>query len=162
MMASGEIQAGFTGPAGVGRAGPPIGNWDMNAPTGIAAGIYPELFANVDRVEAEWFCRTGIYPIHGLIVVKDEHVKQYPWLARSLMDAFVMSKKSYLDGLKLGRGGSAEDVRYSGFLSLMSDPLPHGMAANRPSIEALISFALQQELIPSRPHLSEVFVDIDP
>ena len=32
MMASGEIQAGFTGPAGVGRAGPPIGNWDMNAP----------------------------------------------------------------------------------------------------------------------------------
>ena len=38
MMASGEIQAGFTGPAGVGRAGPPIGNWDMNAPTGAAAG----------------------------------------------------------------------------------------------------------------------------
>ena len=34
MMAAGEIQAGFTGPAGVGRAGPPIGNWDMNAPTG--------------------------------------------------------------------------------------------------------------------------------
>ena len=29
MMASGEIQAGFTGPAGVGRAGPPIGGWDM-------------------------------------------------------------------------------------------------------------------------------------
>ena len=28
MMASGEIQAGFTGPAGVGRAGPPIGAWE--------------------------------------------------------------------------------------------------------------------------------------
>ena len=28
MMASGEIQAGFTGPAGVGRAGPPISGWD--------------------------------------------------------------------------------------------------------------------------------------
>ena len=43
MMASGEIQAGFTGPAGVGRAGPPIGNWDMNAPTGAEVGTYPEL-----------------------------------------------------------------------------------------------------------------------
>src|ERR1700683_5367748 len=28
MMASGELQAGFTGPAGIGRAGPPTGNWE--------------------------------------------------------------------------------------------------------------------------------------
>src|SRR6266851_1406244 len=28
MMASREIQAGFTGPAGIGRAGPPTGNWE--------------------------------------------------------------------------------------------------------------------------------------
>src|SRR6266852_7327937 len=28
MMASGELQAGFSGPAGIGRAGPPIGNWE--------------------------------------------------------------------------------------------------------------------------------------
>ena len=87
MMASGEIQAGFTGPAGVGRAGPPIGNWDMNAPTGGDAGTYPELLANVEEVEADWYRRTGILPIHGLIVVKDEHIKKNPWLARSLMDA---------------------------------------------------------------------------
>jgi 4,5-dihydroxyphthalate decarboxylase len=162
MMASGEIQAGFTGPAGVGRAGPPIGNWDMTAPTGAAAGTYPELIANVEQVEADWFRRTGIYPIHGLIVVKDEHIKRYPWLARSLMNAFVTSKKPYLEGLKLGRGDSAEDKRYRGFFSLMSDPLPHGMAANRPSIDALVTYALQQELIPSRPQLDQVFVDIDP
>ncbi len=162
MMASGEIQAGFTGPAGVGRAGPPIGNWDMNAPAGIAAGTYPELIANVEQVEAGWFRRTGIYPIHGLIVVKDEHIKRHPWLARSLMDAFVASKKPYLESLRQGRGDAAEDARYRGFLTLMSDPLPHGMTANRASIEALITYALQQELIPSRPKLDEVFVGIDP
>src|ERR1700732_733749 len=28
MMKAGEIQAGFSGPAGVGRAGPPISGWD--------------------------------------------------------------------------------------------------------------------------------------
>ncbi len=105
-MASGEIQAGFTGPAGVGRAGPPIGNWDMTAPTGGATGTYPELIANVEQVEADWFRRTGIYPIHGLIVVKDEHIERHPWLARSLMNAFVAAKKPYLEGLKLGRGDS--------------------------------------------------------
>ena len=161
MMAAGEIQAGFTGPAGVGRAGPPIGNWDMNAPTGGDTGTYPELLANVEQVEADWFRRTGIYPIHGLIVVKDEHINRHPWLARSLMTAFVTAKAPYLEGVKLGRGDSAEDKRYRSFLSLMSDPLPYGMAANRSSIEAMLNYGLQQKLIPSRPEMDHMFVNID-
>jgi 4,5-dihydroxyphthalate decarboxylase len=162
MMAAGEIQAGFTGPAGVGRSGPPTGNWDMNAPTGGTAGVYPELFANVEEIEADWFRRTGIYPIHGLIVVKDEHIARHPWLARSLMNAFVAAKRQYFEQLRLGRGDTPEDKRYRGFFSLMNDPLPFGMAANGASIEALVTYALQQGLIPSRPKLDQVFVDINP
>jgi 4,5-dihydroxyphthalate decarboxylase len=78
------------------------------------------------------------------------------------MDAFVASKLPYLDELKLGKGDSVEDKRYRKFLELMSDPLPYGISANRPSIEALVTYALQQELIPSRPQLDQVFVQIDP
>jgi 4,5-dihydroxyphthalate decarboxylase len=159
MMQAGEIQAGFTGRAGVGRAGPPVSGWDKAS---AAGDTYPELIADAEKVEADWFRRSGIYPIHGLIVVKDEHVKSHPWLARSLMDAFVAAKKPYLEALKAGHGDSAEDQRYRKFLSLMSDPLPYGMAANRPSIEALMSYSLQQKLIPSRLHLDQVFVEIDP
>ena len=162
MMASGEIQAGFAGPAGVGRAGPPISGWDQATQAAAAAGIYPELIADVEQVEAEWFRRTGIYPIHGLIVVKDEHLKDYPWLAQALMDAFVASKKPYLEQLKLGTGDGVEDKRYRKFFSLMPDPLPYGISANRASIEALVTYALQQELIPSPPPLDQVFVQINP
>jgi 4,5-dihydroxyphthalate decarboxylase len=163
MMKSGEIQAGFTGPAGVGRAGPPISGWDTSTAAAVATDTYPELLANVEQVEADWFRRTRILPIHGLIVVKDEHIKNHPWLPRSLMQAFVAAKQPYLDELKAGRGGDgAEDKRYRGFLSLMDDPLPYGMAANRASIEALVTYSHQQELIPSRPQLDQVFVDIDP
>ena len=162
MMKAGEIQAGFTGPAGVGRAGPPISGWDKTSTAVAAADTYPELIANVGRVEADWFRRTGIYPIHGLIVVKDEHIKRYPWLPRALMDAFAAAKQPYLDALKAGAGDSPEDKRYRGFLSLMNDPLPYGMAANRASIEALVTYSLQQKLIPSRPQLDQVFVEINP
>jgi 4,5-dihydroxyphthalate decarboxylase len=162
MMASGEIQAGFTGPAGVGRSGPPIANWDMNAPTGGDAGVYPELIANVEDVEANWYRRSGILPIHGLVVVKDEHIKAHPWLARALMDAFVTSKKPYIDALEHGKDDAPEDKRYRKFMTLMNDPLPYGISANRASVEALVTYALQQELIPSRPSLDEVFVQIDP
>jgi 4,5-dihydroxyphthalate decarboxylase len=95
-------------------------------------------------------------------VVKDEHVKHYPWLARSLTDAFVAAKKPYLESIKFGRGDTAEDKRYRGFLSLMSDPLPYGISPNRASIEALVTYSLQQELISSRPQLDRIFIDIDP
>jgi len=162
MMKAGEIQAGFTGPAGVGRAGPPISGWDKAGAAAAAADTYPELIADVEKVEADWFRNSGIYPIHGLIVVKDEHIKRYPWLARSLMNAFVEAKKPYLEDLKRGQGDSPEDKRYRNFLSLMSDPLPYGSAANRASIEALVSYSLQQKLIPARPQLDQVFADIDP
>jgi 4,5-dihydroxyphthalate decarboxylase len=160
MMKAGEIQAGFSGPAGVGGAGPRSRGWHTaGAP---AADTYPELIADVEKVEADWFRRSAIYPIHGLIVVKDEHIKRHPWLARSMMNAFVAAKKPYLEELKGGQGDSPEDKRYRNFLSLMSDPLPYGIAANRPSIEALVTYSLQQKLIPARPQLDQVFVDIDP
>src|ERR1700683_1073959 len=97
MMKSGEIQAGFAGPAGVGRSGPPISGWDKASEAAAAAGTYPALIANVEQVEADWFRSSGIYPIHGLIVVKDEHIKRYPWLARSLMNAFVTAKKRHIE-----------------------------------------------------------------
>ena len=162
MMKAGEIQAGFTGPAGVGRAGPPISGWDRAGEAAAAADTYPELIADVGNVEADWFRRTRIYPIHGLIVVKDEHIKRHPGLPRALMNAFVAAKKPYLEELERGVGDTPEDKRYRGFLSLMDDPLPYGITANRASIEALVTYSLQQELIPSRPQLDEVFVRIDP
>src|SRR5437870_11073955 len=93
MMKAGEIQAGFTGPAGVGRAGPPISGWDKASEAAAAADIYPELIANVEQAAADWFRRSGISPIHGPIVVKEAHMKRQPWLARSLMNACAAAKK---------------------------------------------------------------------
>jgi len=157
MMASGELQAGFTGPAGIGRAGPPTGNWEAGgqAPT----QVYPELIADAAKVEADWYKRTGIYPIHGTIVVKDAVLAQHPHVAKALLDAFTAAKQPYLERLEAGVGSTPEDVRYRSFAPLMSDPLPYGIAANRASIEALITYALQQGLIPKRPAVSDVFFD---
>jgi 4,5-dihydroxyphthalate decarboxylase len=160
MMAGGELQAGFSGPAGIGRAGPPTGAWEQRAQASTVA--YTELIANVTEVEAQWFRRTGIYPIHGLVVIKTDVLAQYPGVARSLFDAFLKAKEAYVARLKAGDGDSADDVKYRKMMALMSDPLPYGMAANRASIEALVTYSLQQKLIPSRPQLDQVFVEIDP
>src|SRR5215831_8684545 len=154
MMASGELQAGFAGPAGIGRAGPPVGNWEAG---GAPAQSYPELIPEAAKVEADWYRTTGIYPIHGTIVVKDDVLAKHPFVAKSLFDAFAAAKRPYLERLKAGVGSAPEDLRYRSFAPLMSDPLPYGMKANRASIEALVTYAVQQKLIPKRPALDEVF-----
>jgi len=156
MMAGGELQAGFTGPAGIGRAGAPTANWEQGGQT--SAQNYPELIPNVADVEADWFRRTGIYPIHGTIVVKTDVLEKHPKVARALYDAFTKAKAPYLERLNRG-DGPPEDARYRSFLPLMGDPLPYGMKANRASIEALMTYALQQKLIPERMPLDQAFVD---
>ena len=157
MMASGELQAGFTGPAGIGRDGPPTGAWEQGGQT--SQQVYPELIDNVAKVEADWFRRTGIYPIHGLIVVKTAVLEQHPGVARSLYDAFVESKKPYIDHLKGSENKFPEDAKYRGLMPIVGDPLPYGLKDNMPSIEAMLTYGLQQGLIPKRMPMDEVFVD---
>jgi len=157
MMASGEIQAGFTARAGIGREGPPKAGWEGSAKP--APEVYHDLIKDTARLEAEWFRRTGIYPIHGLLVVKDKLLAEHPWLARSLYSAFSEAKARYLARLRSGEADSAEDKRYRELTALVGeDPLPYGIKANLPSIEALIDYALQQGLMPRRPSVDDLFV----
>jgi 4,5-dihydroxyphthalate decarboxylase len=157
MMAGGGLHAGFTGPAGIGRAGPPTGAWEQGGQK--PAEVYPELIPNVAQTEAEWFKRTGIYPIHGLITVKTEVLAKHPHVARSLYDAFVEAKKPYIAHLKGTEGDSTDEKKYRGLMPLVGDPLPYGLKANMPSIEAMLTYGLQQKLIPKRMPLEDVFVD---
>jgi 4,5-dihydroxyphthalate decarboxylase len=157
MMATGELQAGFTGPAGIGRAGAPTANWEQGGQT--PAQNYPELIPNVAEVEADWFRRTGIYPIHGTIVVKTDVLEKNPAVGRALFEAFTKAKAPYFERLKRGDGQTPEDIRYRGFIPLMGDPLPYGVTANRASIDALMTYALQQKLIPERMPIEQAFFD---
>jgi 4,5-dihydroxyphthalate decarboxylase len=155
MMASGEIAAGFTGNAGIGRAGSPTGAWEQRS-----AENYPELIANAAKVEADWFKRTGIYPIHGSVVVKTDVLEKYPRAAKSLYDGFVAAKKIYMDRLQSGQGDSADDKKYRSLMPIVGDPLPYGLKENAASIDAMLTYGLQQGLISRRMPLDEVFVDL--
>src|SRR6266481_4493008 len=153
MMESGELQAGFTGNAGIGRSGSPTGGWSAQA----NADVYPELIQNAAQAEADWFRRTGIYPIHGVITIRTEVLWKHPWVARALYDAFVEAKKPYIAHLKGTQGDSADEKKYRGLMPLVGDPLPYGLDANLRSIEAMLTYGLQQNLIPKRMSLAEAF-----
>jgi 4,5-dihydroxyphthalate decarboxylase len=154
MMASGELAAGFQGNAGVGRTGAPTGGWQT------VEADYPDLFPNAEELDAAWYRRTGIYPMHGTIVVKDSVLKEHPWVAASLFTAFSRAKNEWLAKLDVRPPDNASDTKYAALRAIVGhDPLPYGIEPNRATISALEETAFKQGLTPRRLRLDELFVD---
>jgi len=157
MMAAREIDAAFSGNAGIGREGAPKPGWE--AAPAMSAG-YRDLFPDAQALEAEWYRRTGIYPFHGLIAVKDDVLRTHPWIAKALYVAFDRAKAEWLAALRSGLANSPDDRNYFARISLVgADPLPYGIVPNRPSIEALLAYSYQQGLLPRRMSIGDLFVD---
>ena len=154
MMADGELSAGFDANAGIGRSGSPTGGWKQ------VEANYPELFPDAEELEAAWYRKTGIYPMHGTIVVKDEIINAHPWIALSLYDAFAKAKALWLARLRSGEANAASDKKYRQLSKIVGeDPLPFGMKQNLPTIAALEDTAFKQQLTPRRMPVEEMFVD---
>ncbi|SDV50600.1 ABC transporter substrate-binding protein [Chitinasiproducens palmae] len=144
LMRRGQLDAAFGGLAGLG------------ADPGDAL---VELVEDAAARESRWFERTGIYPLHGVIVARNDVLARHPTLATRLFDAFVAAKERYLDAVRAGRADTPEDRRYRQLAKLVGDPLPYGLQENKASLEALIRYAHEQGLIETRPSLDSVFLD---
>jgi 4,5-dihydroxyphthalate decarboxylase len=154
MMANGELVAGFHGNAGIGRTGDPTGGWKE------VEADYPDMFPNAAELEAEYFARTGVYPMHGTIVVKDSVLAEHPWVAKSIYDAFDKAKKDWLAKLNAGELNDKKNKKYIELQKIVGrDPLPYGIEENRKTIEALEATAFKQGLTPRRMPMNELFVD---
>jgi len=154
MMEKGELVAGMHGNAGIGRTGAPTGGWKE------VEADYPDLFPNAAELEAEYYTRTGVYPMHGTIVVKDSVLAEHPWVAKSIYDAFDRAKKEWLTRLDAGELTDKKNRKYVELQKIVGhDPLPYGIEENRKTIEALEATAFKQGLTPRRMSMSELFVD---
>jgi 4,5-dihydroxyphthalate decarboxylase len=158
MMASGELQASFTGNAGLGRTGAPKEGWAAAAAKDGDTD-YVEFFKDSRRLEAEWYRRTGIYPFHGTIVVKDSVLKEHPWVAKSLYKAFSTAKERYVSSLPSPEKAGGKDKQLAELATIVGDPLPYGIEKNRASIEALIKYVHQQGMLKRSYAVSDMFVD---
>jgi len=158
LMESGEIQAGFNARAGIGREGAPKAGWEDKQQ--VAAPVYNELFPNAEELEAAWFKRTGVYPMHGLIVVKDKLLAEHPWLGKAIYAAFLEAKNQYVAALRAGKVSTADDRKYAGFMPLVGDPLPYGVKDNLASINCMIEYTHQQGMTPRKFTAAEAFVNL--
>ncbi|MES2188355.1 MAG: ABC transporter substrate-binding protein [Pseudomonadota bacterium] len=161
LMASGELSAAFTDNAGIGRAGAPTEGWAeaWHGQSKPKPANYLEMFPDAEKLEADWFQRTGIYPVHGLITVKEEVLAKNPWLGKALYDAFLASKNLYLQQLAAGDSVSDKDTHYRKMAEIVGDPLPYGIEANRASIEAMMLYCHQQGLLKKQYAIEDMFIN---
>ena len=152
MMARGELSAGLAASAGIGRSGSPTAGWKT------VEADYPDLFPNANELEADWYARTGIYPIHGTIVVKEDVLVEHPWVGQALFNAFSQAKAEWLARLDDGDAEEKVDKKYAAFRRIVGqDPLPYGLEPNLPTIRALEFAAFSQKLTPRRISVDELF-----
>jgi 4,5-dihydroxyphthalate decarboxylase len=119
------------------------------------------LFPNAAELDVAWYRRTGIYPIHGVLCVRDSVLAERPELPQQLCDAFRRAKEEYLTDLAAAGPQTADDAKWVALQAIVGpDPLPFGLDANAKTIETLIDYAYNQQLIPKRYAPDELFLPI--
>jgi 4,5-dihydroxyphthalate decarboxylase len=159
LFEAGEIDAAFTGAAGIGRTGPPSAGWDEGTAAPPGRGSYP-LFQNADELARAYHRSTGVYPMHGLVAVKSSVAGRHPGLRAALREAFDAAKQPFLERLRTGEGTDGKFEHFRRMRSIVGDdPLPYGIEANLSSIEALLDAALDQNILRSRPAVEDLFTE---
>jgi hypothetical protein len=131
-------------------------------------GRHPDiarLFPNYRALERQLYQETRIFPIMHLVVIRRDLYERERWIARSLYDAFVESKRR-----------ARMRMRYAGSLSTMlpwliddveeidavfgGDAFPYGIEANRATLQALVAYMVEQHFIARPIPIEDLFVPL--
>jgi 4,5-dihydroxyphthalate decarboxylase len=131
-------------------------------------GHHPDvarLFPDYRKRERELYETAKIFPIMHLIAIRRELHERHRWLATSLYEAFVESKRR-----------ARARMRYAGSLAVMlpwlqseieeideifgGDAWPYGLEPNRPTLEALVQHMVEQHFIAQPIPIEDLFVAI--
>jgi 4,5-dihydroxyphthalate decarboxylase len=120
------------------------------------------LFGDHRAVEADYYRRTGLFPIMHLVVVRRDVYEAHRWAAASVFTAFRTAKARAMDRL-----------RFTGTLAAMVPWLvadfeeaealfgarfwPYGMEANRPELSTAIRYAREQGIARRDLTIEELF-----
>jgi 4,5-dihydroxyphthalate decarboxylase len=123
------------------------------------------LFPDFREAEKAYYRRTKIFPIMHLVVLQKAFHEKHPFVATSLFNAFNESKAL-----------AHKRMRYLGALRYMlpwlpaeldeieevfgGDPWPYGIEPNRPTLEALVRFLVDQSMIAQTIPVDDLFVRV--
>ena len=125
-----------------------------------ASHLIRRLWPDYREIEANYYRRTGIFPIRHVVVLKNELLRRDPQMPRILMRLFEEAKqhayrywadhrRSYLAWF----GAEQEEER----ALLGRDPWPYSIEKNRVVLDTLLDYAVEQGLTDRRLNIEEIF-----
>ena len=134
-------------------------------PDSLGAGDIARLLPDHRRLERELYEKEKIFPIMHLIAMRRDLYEQNRWIATSLYKAFVESKRR-----------ARARMRYGGSLAAMlpwllseieeidevfgGDAFPYGIENNRPTLQALVAYMVDQHFIAKPMPIEDLFLPI--
>jgi 4,5-dihydroxyphthalate decarboxylase len=127
------------------------------------AGAVPglrTLFPDPMAEGLRYYQATGILPINHCVVVRAALLEKHPWIALNVYSAFLAAKEAAAAPL----AAATEPWEQTGQVAAgttralrAADPMPYGVAANRPVFEALGTYLHEQGLVRVPVAVEELF-----
>jgi 4,5-dihydroxyphthalate decarboxylase len=133
-------------------------------PKSFAAG-HPDivrLVANHVEVETAYFRRTGIFPIMHFVAIRRDVYEKHKWIAVNLYRAFEEAKERSIARIRdmmvshFPLPWNPDNARRASEL-FGADFWPYGVAPNRKTLEAFLTFATEQGVAHRKVSLDEMF-----
>jgi 4,5-dihydroxyphthalate decarboxylase len=112
---------------------------------GAELPVDPRLTSVIPEPEAAaqaWYRKHGVAPANHLVVVKTDIVRTQPHVVAEIYRLLAAAKRAAP-------------------VSTGVDPAPFGVAANRPALELIVDYCLQQRMIPRRFSVDELFAEVE-
>jgi 4,5-dihydroxyphthalate decarboxylase len=120
------------------------------------------LFPNHRELEAEYYRKSGIFPIMHVVVIKREAYERDRWIAMNLFKAFEEAKQKSMARVA-DIGASQVPVAWVADLARQwqeiagADFWPYGLEPNRRTLDAFLQYGYEQGVCKRRLKIEELF-----
>jgi 4,5-dihydroxyphthalate decarboxylase len=121
------------------------------------------LFPNFREVEREYYKKTGVFPIMHTVCIKTSLYEKHPWVAQSFYKAFRKSRDEAIrrlhdtNALRISLPWVVAEAEESEATFAGGDFWPYGVDPNRKTIQTLIDYLRQQDLLERDVKIEELF-----
>ncbi|HEU4339937.1 MAG TPA: hypothetical protein VFU31_00050, partial [Candidatus Binatia bacterium] len=120
------------------------------------------LFSDFEKDERDYYQKTRIFPIMHPIIIKTDVLENDPWVATSLYEAFMATRRAYDEFMQQphrlsfawGRSYLEEERKFFG-----KHPFYQGLRENYHDVQNMITFAQQQAMLARPLTVEELFTE---
>ena len=119
------------------------------------------LFKDVRAVEQDYYTRTGIFPIMHAVAIRNDLVKEHPWLPEAVFRAYSQAKTMAYQSM--GKNWFFETLPWyaqemENTRQVMGNNFfPYGIEPNRKALETLFRYSHEQGLAQRELTIEELF-----